>query len=153
MSNTMLTKILHAMVKDAPSNIPAKTIAELLHKPYATLMLELGNDKQHKLDADLVIPIIKLTESDAAINHIARELGGVFVPVPDPADSPACLVTTLADSIKEFGEFAAETAQSLSDGIISKQELIRIEKEGYEAIVAIVAMMKLAKVTHNAQQD
>ena len=57
----------------------------------------------------------------------------------------------LAASVKEFGEFAAETAKDISDGDIPKDQLDRIIKEGHEALEAIMAMITLARKTHEEQ--
>lgn len=148
-----LTAVLHEDFKNPPSGLTGYVIADVLGKNYQTLMSELSRQHGHKLGADLVLLLMKKTGSTRALDFLAREMGGVFVPVPDPAESAACLVTTLAGSIKEFGDFASETAQHLTDGKISNTELLQITKEGHEAIVAIMSMMKLAKATHNAQQD
>ncbi len=79
-------------------------------------------------------------------------MGGVFIRIPEPTCAEAeGLVESLALSIKEFGEFAAETAASIADGNIPKAQLVSIEKEGHEAIEQIMAMMKLARLTHEKQ--
>lgn len=150
-----LAAVLHEDIKNPQSRLSSYVIADLLGKNYQTLMSELSRQQGHKLGADLVLPIMQKTGSTRALDFLAREMGGVFVPVPDPADNSnsLCLVSTLAGSIKEFGEFATETAQNLTDAKISKQELIRIEKEGYEAIVAISSMIKLAKRTYAENKD
>lgn len=152
MNTPSLTAVLHEDFKNPPSGLTGYTIADLIDKNYQTLMSELSRQQGHKLGADLVLPLMQKTGSTRALDFLAREMGGVFVPVPDPAQNPFCiantLVSTLASSIKEFGDFASETAQNLADGKISKKELARITNEGREAIVAIMSMMKLAKATH-----
>ena len=71
--------------------------------------------------------------------------------LPDPAQCSSELLASLAASIKEFGEFASETAKHIADGDLPRDQLDRITKEGQEAVEAILAMMKLARVTHEAQ--
>ena len=79
-----LTAVLHELVKHAPSELTARTIAELAGKDYNTLMSELSRQPGHKLGADLLLPLMELTGSDAPLNFLARERGGVFVPMrPD----------------------------------------------------------------------
>lgn len=104
-----LTAILHEMVKHAPSGLTARTIADLLGKDYQTLMSELSRQPGHKLGADLLLPLMDLTGSDAPLNFLARERGGVFVPVP-PNNNAADLAPAILASVKEFGEFTAEAA-------------------------------------------
>ena len=146
-----LTAVVHATVKNAPSGLDAKSIASLLGKPYHTLMSELSRQDVHKFGADLVLPILLLTDSDEPLHFLARQRGGVFIRLPDPADTNSDLVQALAASIKEFGEFASETARDVSDGDIPADQLSRIEHEGDEAISAILRMKKIARLTHEKQ--
>ncbi|MDL2306612.1 transcriptional regulator [Desulfovibrio sp. OttesenSCG-928-C06] len=145
-----LTAVLHHSVLNAPSGLDAKTIAELVGKPYQTFMSELSRQQGHKLGADMVLPVISVSGSFLGVNFIARQMGGVFVPLPDPAlsSSDAVLAHALADSMREFGEFAAETAASISDGDIPLDQLESIDKEADEAIVAIQTMKKLSRARH-----
>lgn len=149
-----LTAVLHSAVKMAKkegSGLDVQTIADTVGKPYATLMSELSRQEGHKLGADLVLPLIEATGMDMVIKFLARQLGGAFVKIPEAAACNACLVQSLADSVKEFGEFAAETAKDISDGDIPADQLARIKKEGSEAIEAVAAMIKLAEATHEKQ--
>lgn len=149
-----LTAVLHSAVKMAKkegSGLDALTIADLVGKPYATLMSELSRQEGHKLGADLILPLIESTGMDMPIRFLARQLGGAFVKIPAPAICNAGLVQALAESVKEFGEFAAETAVDISDGDIPADQLARIQQEGNEAIEAIAAMIKLAEATHQKQ--
>lgn len=147
-----LTKVLHEVVKSRPHGLDVETIGELVGKPYNTLMSELGRQPGHKLDADLVLPLCDIVGPKMPMDFLARRLGGSFVLLPDASACPdAALVQTLADSVKEFGEFAAETASSIADGDIPLGQLSRIDKEGHEAIESIMAMMRLARQTHEKQ--
>lgn len=146
-----LAAVLHAAVKNAPSGLDARTISDMVGKPYQTLMSELSRQEGHKLGADLVLPLLEVTGSDAPLHWLARQRGGAFVPLPAAAESNVELVATLAVSVREFGEFAAETAANISDGDIPADQLDRIDKEGDEAIEAILAMKKLAGLTHERQ--
>lgn len=145
-----LTAILHEMVKHAPSGLTARTIADLLGKDYQTLMSELSRQPGHKLGADLLLPLMDLTGSDAPLNFLARERGGVFVPVP-PNNNAADLAPAILASVKEFGEYAAEAARDIADGHIPAPRLARILKEGQEAATAIVTFMEMARAVHQRQ--
>lgn len=147
-----LAAVCHQMVKAAPSGLDAATIAELVGKPYATLMSELSRQPGHKLGADLVAPLMDLCDSDLPLTFLARLRGGVYIPLsPVNEDTSGPLMRQLAASIKEFGEFASETAKDISDGDIPKDQLDRILKEGHEAVEAIMAMITLARKTHQTQ--
>ncbi len=134
-------------VKHAPSGLNAATIADLLGRNYNTLMSELGSQPGHKLGADLILPIASLTRSQAIMNFLARELGGVYVSVPALAGKNE-LVDSLLASVKEFGDFAAEAGQGIADGVLASEEYLRICKEGQEAMSAILQVMELARKAH-----
>ncbi len=145
-----LTAVLHELVKHAPSELTARTIAELAGKDYNTLMSELSRQPGHKLGADLLLPLMELTGSDAPLNFLARERGGVFVPMR-PDATAADLGPAILKSVKEFGEYAAEAAQDIADGKIPADQLQRILKEGQEAAAAIVTFMELSRAVHQRQ--
>ena len=145
-----LTAVLHELVKHAPSELTARTIAELAGKDYNTLMSELSRQPGHKLGADLLLPLMELTGSDAPLNFLARERGGVFVPMR-PEATAADLGPAILKSVREFGEYAAEAAQDIADGKIPADQLQRILKEGQEAATAIVTFMELARAVHQRQ--
>lgn len=147
-----LAAVCHQMVKDAPSGLDAATIADLVGKPYATLMSELSRQPGHKLGADLVAPLMELCDSDLPLTFLARLRGGVYIPLGNlESQTAAPLLNQLAKSVKEFGEFATETAKDVADGDIPKDQLERIVNEGHEAVEAIMAMITLAKKTHKEQ--
>lgn len=147
-----LRAVVHQMVLRAPSGLSAKTLWEPAgYTNYNTMMSELSAQEKHKLGADMLLPLMDVCQSDAPVVFLARERGGVFIPLPQPAESGTELVQSLAYSIKEFGDFAAETARDISDGDIPVEQLARIEREGDEAIEAIMRMRKLARATHEEQ--
>ena len=146
-----LTDVLHLAVKSAPSGRTAISVAALIGKPYPTLMSELSDQPGHKLVANLILPIINATNSNEPIHWLCRQRGGLFLQLPDPAQGAGELVQALAVSIKEFGDFATEVAEDISDGLIPRHQLDRIQKEGHEAMESIMALLKLASITHEAQ--
>lgn len=146
-----LTAVIHAAVKSAPSRLDLHTMSDLIGKPYTTLMCELSRQQGHKLGADMVLPLTLLSGSDAPLHFLAREAGGVFIRLPEAAETSADLICSLAESVREFGEYAAETARDFSDGDVTVEQLTRIEKEGDEAIEAILRVKKMARATHERQ--
>ena len=145
MKTPSLTAVLHEDFKNPPSGLTGYLIADLVGKNYQTLMSELSRQPGHKLGADLVLPLMRKMDSARALDFLAREMNGVFVPVPDPADDPECLVRGLVVSVREFGHFASASAAAIEDGSVQPEEMARMEREGYEAIVAIMAMLKKAR--------
>ena len=147
-----LTAIVHAMVLNAPSGLDARTISEVAgYRTYTTMMSEISRQQGHKLGADMLLPLMAACDSDAPLTFLARERGGVYVKLPEAPAGSAELMQSLARSIKEFGEFASETALHVADGDVPRDQLDKITKEGQEAIEAIMAMMKLARQTYESQ--
>lgn len=144
-----ITSILHQAVKD--SSLTIKEIAVRLGKPYHTLMSELSGQEGHKLGVEFLLPIMKLTNSNEPMNYLARGLGGTFIMVGLEGTSENVLTKSLVSSVKEFGEFASECAGNIEDGIICQGDIKRIEKEGQEALNAIMRLMQLAKDLHLEQ--
>ena len=144
-----ITSILHQAVKDSPLTI--KEIAMRLGKPYHTLMSELSGQEGHKLGVEFLLPIMKLTNSNEPMNYLARGLGGTFIMVDGEGTSENVLTKSIVSSVKEFGECASECASNIEDGIICQGDIKRIEKEGQEALNAIMQLMQLAKDLHLEQ--
>lgn len=140
-----LTAICQAAAKNAPNGLSAEQIADLVGCSYATLMSELSGQPGHKLGAERMLALMKTTGSVAPIQFMARELGGVFVEMPQCGAGCHEITRSLLESIREFGEFASEVGKSLEDGTITPEELARISKEGQEALAAILRVMTLAR--------
>ncbi len=153
-----LTAVVHQTVLKAPSGLDTHTIAEIVgYGSYNTMMSELSRQRNskgeigHKLGADMLLPLMEASQSYAPMIFLARQCNGVFLRIPEPAHGGGELASALAASAREYSEFMQETAVSISDGDIPKDQLERIAKEGHEAIESIYAMITLAKRTHEAQ--
>lgn len=77
MGQETLTSILHKNVKDAPSGMSAKEIAHAVGRDYQTLMSELSRQPNHKLGANLVLPLMKLTGSMEGLKYLAAGMNAV----------------------------------------------------------------------------
>lgn len=129
-----------------------RIIAELLNKPYSTLMAELSRQEGHKLGADMLLPIMSATESTAPLEFMAREMGGVFVPYPEPAETSIELVASIAQTVRQCGEMFTVAASHFADGWITQKEMEEIDLKCSETIVAILSMKKLAQATFEEQR-
>lgn len=149
-----LVAVVHKCVLNAPNGLDADDIAPLAgyegDSGYHTMMAELTQPGR-KCDMDRLLPIMTATDSDAPMHFLARRLGGVFLRTPEPAQGGGELAASLAASAKEYAEFMQEAAVSISNGDIPVDQLARMNKEGQEAVEAILAMLRLARVTHEAQ--
>ena len=132
-------------VKYAPNGIAAEAVAEALGMRYATLMSQLSAQPGHKLGAEIVLPIMVATGCRAPIRHMAAELGGVFMELPPVSARNDTVTQGLVASVREFGEFAAQVAESIDDGVIRREELRRISADGMEAVTAILQVIRRAE--------
>nr|DAF91410.1 MAG TPA: regulatory protein [Myoviridae sp. ctWPU11] len=131
-------------VKYAPNGISAEAVADALGMRYATLMSQLSAQPGHKLGAEIVLPIMQLTGASAPMHHLARQMGGVYVELPPVSPGGHEVTASLVESVRQFGEFAAQVAQSLDDGIITAEEQARIARDGQMALSAILRVMELS---------
>ena len=136
-----LVSILHRAVKEAPSGLTAKQIAAAVGRDYQTLMSELSRQPNHKLGANLVLPLMKLTGSMEGLKYLAAGMNAVCVVMPSQeGNHPVhrqCLST-----VDEFGQLMRSMAQALEDGTITRTERDEIASSGYDALAAIVSLLK-----------
>jgi len=139
-----LPDLLHRLVLRAPSGKPAKAVAEEVGKPYHVLMQELNPDvASHKLGAELLIPLMAVTGSDAPLHYLARARGGVFIRLPEaaaPGTRP--LQEKAMRACKEFGELMGELGERLGDGVICAKDRRALAVCGQEAVTALMALLR-----------
>lgn len=90
-----------------------------------------------------LIPLIRATGDFRVLDFIERSLGRVAVPLPDPAKSSRDIYRLSLQSVREFGELMGTIEKSLEDGKLSKKETETIQREGHEAIQAIVNLLSI----------
>ncbi len=140
-----LRELCRRAVKHAPNGLSAEAVAERVGIRYSTLLSQLSGHDAHKLGADLLVPIMVATGCRAPIRHMAAELGGVFVELPPVSALNDAVTQSLVASVREFGEFAAQVAQSIDDGVIRRDELDRIFADGLDAVAAILQVIRRAE--------
>lgn len=95
MSNNFIVKpfpsaaaVMHQAVLRAPSGLDTRTIAEVAgYTNYNTMMSELSRQPGHKLGADMLLPLMDAAGSNAPVEFLARERGGVFLVLPEAAQN------------------------------------------------------------------
>lgn len=140
-----LREVCREAVKHAPNGLSATAVAEKLDIRYSTLMSQLSGHDAHKLGADMLVPIMLATGSRAPIKLMAKALGGVFVELPPAVALEDAVTQSLVASVREFGEFAAQVAQALDDGSLSREEVDRIDADGLDAVSAILQVIRRAE--------
>ena len=147
-----LVAVVHRMVLRAPSGLNARTIAEVAgYSNYNTMMSEISRQPGHKLGADMLLPLMDVCNSDAPVAFMAREREGIFLKLQQPAACGGELVQSLANTVKNFGEYVAATAERIADGDVDPEEMARINGETNDVVEAILSFRKLAQATHDAK--
>ena len=93
-----------------------------------------------------LVPLVRATNDFAVLDVIERSLGraGVMIPPAGKAKTADICRLTMS-SVKEFGEMVGEVEKSLRDNKIKTEERERIQREGYQALQAILALMAACK--------
>lgn len=84
-----------------------------------------------------------LPESDAlaALHCLAGKFNHVCVRVPNPDATLTDQTQDVLKATKEIGEWSAAISKALEDGKLSDREKDSIQREGYEAMAAIMASL------------
>lgn len=100
---------------------------------------------------DEVVNVCKLTGDHEAVRAMAKELGYALLPIAQASD--ACgpeHAKRMAATVKEFGEFLAESAANAADGHLSDNEMARITREFMESMAAQTGLYAALKAMHQA---
>lgn len=137
-----VVEVLHHIAHKAPSGKTFAQIAELMNKPYSTLSSELNEGVDtHKFAAGDLLLLMELADSDAPVDFLAQKRGGVFVKLPKVKTKNGVDQATIK-AVKEFGELMAAYGEALEDGVLEARERKAILREGYEAIEAIMSLLR-----------
>lgn len=101
------------------------------------------NTLAHKIDPSKTTHLLGLKEAvlmqkfsgDKRITHaMCAALGGVFIEIE--SNDLGCSLKEVSRMISEFGETINEIQSSVSDGVVTKNEMARCEKEVAELLAA-----------------
>lgn len=140
-----VTAVVREVVKHAGNGVPAKQVADTVGLPYQTFMAQLGRRSGHKLDADLLLPLMQITDCCAPLELMAVEMGGVFVPLPDARHPVWTVQRQCMDSVKRFGDLMQRVAEAMEDGSIDDGERHEILRCGRETQVAILSLLHVVE--------
>lgn len=131
-----LLEVTQKMVLD--SDIGARNVASRIGKKYHVLLNELSPENyNHKLGADLLIPLMNACRSVMPLHHLSAQMNGVFISLPDIK----CKNTNLVRAVKEFGDLISAYGEAVDNLDFTKKEKERILKEGHEALTAIQELL------------
>lgn len=105
--------------------VPVKEVADELSLSKEQVYKWLDGSQRNPLDR-IECLLRASTGNNDIINHLANKSGGYFIETPnsDESSSEVC-----AKACKEFGELLTAMSSALVDGVVDKEEYIRINKE------------------------
>lgn len=93
-----------------------------------------------------LIPLIRATNDFSVLDIIEHNLGRVGVPLPTPSGTlTADICRSTMHSVKEFGELIGWIEKAVDDGKVTPAENEKIQREGYQAVQAILALLEVCK--------
>ena len=89
-----------------------------------------------------LIPLIKATNDYSTLDFIEQSMGRVAIKLPEASLSIENIYRLTMRSVSEYGELMSEIEDAVADGKITPQETQQILKEGYDAVKAIMTLLK-----------
>jgi regulatory protein CII len=126
---------LHDTLDAAAKGHPIKALAPEIGKAESSLRNELTQQPGYKLGLVTAIQIMKTTKNLKALDRIETMFNRVAFEIPR-ADSanPVPLMRLMAELSKEFAESISACSDAWKDGIVTKAELTRCQKENRDLI-------------------
>lgn len=135
----------------------AKAIAADLGLSHQVLLNKVSpTNTSHFLRLTEAVGLMRTTRDVRILHALAGEMGGQYLPGPDlDDDADPALMKDLARMTAEFGELMKEVAMDMADGIISDNELARIEDDADQLRKALdILLRELRRLnvrTHNIE--
>lgn len=98
----------------------------------------LQSHPQNKDDLDPFAPLNYLNER---FNRVSIE-----IITDEDVKDPQLLVDEYIKMVKEWGDFASESSMDIKDGVIRKDELERLCKEGMEQVRQTIRFIKVSEI-------
>ena len=141
--STSLLNVMQDAVLSAPNGTPAKKTAELVRKPYNTLIAELNESvPTNKFGMDLLIPLMQATGSLEPLHYLAAAMGGEFVPLPKPGGDVVDLRDQCLLSAQDLGRLVEDFREAIEDGVIESHEFAIISRDGRKIVRDVLAFVQ-----------
>ncbi len=90
-----------------------------------------------------LIPLIRATGDYSTLDYIERSLGRVAVALPENGARSLRDVCRLSlKAVGEFGDLMREVEKSVKDDLVTDAEMGRVRVEGYQAVAAIMTLIR-----------
>lgn len=129
---------------DFPGGVLA--LAPQIFKNPNTLNQELAGIGTAKFGLADAVKMTIVTHDYRVLDAFAAQCGRMTLPLPEMVEieSDDCMLA-LAETAREFSELCTEVCTSLTDGQVSDNELLRIQREGGHLVATLQSL--LAAVT------
>lgn len=155
MTKLLNKEIIEHELKDAiyevlhNSEKPLKAISQETGIKYSTIE-RTGLKTKSKSNFQLWwIPLVTLSSNNYnVLDKLEQLVGRVGVPLPPPlcGASTADICRSTMAAMKEFGELIAEIERATADNQIKQSERERIQREGYQALQALLVLLLACKI-------
>jgi hypothetical protein len=81
----------------------------------------------------------------APLYYLAEKFNHIVIPIAIPHAQTSELSEELLKTVKEFGDLSSESATSLQDGRITRQEYARIDREAWHLIRQVACFLEKVK--------
>ena len=151
--NRTLKDALHATIHRHPTKSVAAIAEEIgisENYLYRSALPDQDMDGQGtgcRFPLKSLIPLVRATADFQVLDYIEFSMGRVAVTLPavDRSQTVGDISRLAMLAAVEFGQLMAAAGKSLDDGEISATEMKRIEREVYEAVQAIMALLMAMK--------
>mgnify|MGYP007111631532 FL=1 len=143
-----LVSVLHEDVLDAQTAKTPKQIAEDLgFNRYTTFMNQLEQQEGFKLDANMILPLMRQTGSLRPLHYLADRMGCVVIELPkNVAPSLESLSMQALQAVKEMGDVMGAFRDAIADGSITSPEKAWLRRQIYEALMALMVFSQSLEV-------
>ncbi|EFL53131.1 transcriptional regulator CII, putative [Solidesulfovibrio fructosivorans JJ]] len=142
-----LVEVLHEDVLDAPSGLtPGEIGEELGFSRYNTFMNQISQQDGFKLDANMVLPLMRKTGSKRPLHYLASRMDCVVIDRPRAAAGTDTLARQAIKAVEEVGDVMRVFLETSGDGDISARDKRDVHKEIYEAVQALIAFDKALEI-------
>lgn len=95
-----------------------------------------------RLPAKKIVPIVRATDDYSILDVMEYQVGRVAIKLPEAIPNLKTVQLNALKAASEFGGLMREVEMSCADGVLTEREKERICKEGWEAIEAIMQIVK-----------
>lgn len=143
-----LIDCIHTAIHDGDRG-KAQRVAARMGIPYHTLAKYAlpcnGDEKPHRLPAELVPPLVIAAESFVVLDFLEASVGRVAIALPAGTAGTRELALQVCRVVKEFGDTARAAGDAIADGRVTRREAEAVEREALETVREIMALVEQVK--------